>query len=149
MINIRHIAIFVPDLQAAEAYYRSLFEMELIGREAQLDDGWWYTLPFDKSWEDAAAAGVELGMVALRNGAFTLALFQGDAPRGQLFAIGLALSEEDIARVRTRLPDDAERLEDSTITLTFRDRYRIMWQLSIPTNEFRTAGDFAGRWLHL
>jgi hypothetical protein len=32
--------------------------MELIGREAELDDNQWYTLPVGKSWEVAEAAGI-------------------------------------------------------------------------------------------
>jgi len=149
MTSIRHIALFVSDPQAAEAYFQPLFEMELIGREAQLDDGLWYTLPFDKSWEDAEAAGIELGMLALRNGDFVLALIKGDVPQGQVFAIGLSLPEEEIARVRGRLPADVEVFEDSADRLAFRDRYQITWQISVPGNEFRTAGDFANRWIRL
>ena len=42
--SIRHIALFVPDLREAERYYQSIFDMELIGREAELADGLWYTL---------------------------------------------------------------------------------------------------------
>ena len=63
---IRHIALFVPDLRAAEEYYQSLLGMELIGREAELEDDLWYTLPLEKSWDDAEAASIELGMLALR-----------------------------------------------------------------------------------
>jgi catechol 2,3-dioxygenase-like lactoylglutathione lyase family enzyme len=149
MTSIRHIALFVPGLRTAEAYYRPLFEMQLIGREAELDDGLWYTLPFDKGWEDAETAGIELGMLALHSGEFVLALFQGDAPQGQVFAIGLSLPEEEIARVRARLPGDVEVYEDSPDSISFRDRYRINWQISVPGNEFRTAGEFANRWIHL
>jgi catechol 2,3-dioxygenase-like lactoylglutathione lyase family enzyme len=36
-ISFRHLALVVPDLRAAEDYYRSIFDMELIGREAELD----------------------------------------------------------------------------------------------------------------
>ena len=148
-VSFRHIALFVPDLRVAEAYYRPLFEMQLIGREAQLDDGLWYTLPYDKGWEDATAAGIEPGMLALRNGAFVLALFQGGAPQGQVFAIGLDMFEEEIARVRACLPANAEVLEDSAGSLAFRDPYQITWQISAPGDEFRTAGEFAGRWIQL
>jgi len=147
--SVRHIALVVPDLQVAEAYYRSLFGMQLIGREAQLEDGFWYTLPFDKGWDDARAAGIELGMVALRKGEIVLALFAGDAPQGQVFAIGLCLSAEEIAGIRSRLSPDAEVGADASDNLEFRDPYQIIWQISVPGNEFRTAGDFAGRWLEL
>ncbi len=149
MTSMRHIALFTPDLRAAEEYFRPLFDMELIGREALLDDGQWYTLPFDKGWEDAGAAGIALGMVALRKGDFVLALFHGDAPQGQLFAIGLNMPEEEIGRVRARLPEGTVVLEDSAGALVFRDPYQIMWQLSHPGDEFSTSGVFANRWIQL
>ena len=63
---LRHIALFVHNLQAAEAYYRRLFAMEIVSREARMEDGLWYALPAGKGWSDARAAGVELGMLALR-----------------------------------------------------------------------------------
>jgi catechol 2,3-dioxygenase-like lactoylglutathione lyase family enzyme len=147
--SLRHIALFVPDVQVAEAYYQALFGMQLIGREAELDDGLWYTLPFDKGWDDARAAGITLGMVALRKGDIVLALFSGDAPPGQVFAIGLCLSTDDIAAIRSRLPADAEVETDEPDRLEFLDPYQITWQISVPGDEFRTAGDFAGRWLEL
>ena len=37
--SVRHIALFVPDLRAAEGYYQSVFDMELVGREAELTAG--------------------------------------------------------------------------------------------------------------
>lgn len=53
-------ALIVPNWREAEAYYQPLFQMELIGREAERDDGRWYTLPVGKGWEDAEAAGIEV-----------------------------------------------------------------------------------------
>jgi catechol 2,3-dioxygenase-like lactoylglutathione lyase family enzyme len=147
--SIRHIALFVPDLREAEEYYQSLLGLELIGREAELEDGLWYTLPLDRSWDDARAAGIELGMLALRKDEIVLALFSGDAPQGQVFAIGLSLSAEEIAGARTRLAEDAEVITDRPESLEFRDPYGIIWQISTPDNSFRTAGDLAGRWLEL
>jgi hypothetical protein len=88
-------------------------------------------------------------MLALRKDEVVLALFSGDAPKGQVFAIGLSLSLEEIAGVRARLPKDAEMITDEPESLVFRDPYRIIWQISVPENNFRTAGDFAGRWLEL
>lgn len=145
--SVRHLALFVPDLQAAEQYYQSIFEIELVGREALQNDGLWYTLPFNKSWEDAKAAGIELSMSALRKGQFVLALFRGGTVGGQIYAIGLEMPAEQIARVRARLPENAEIMEEGPGSLTFRDPYQIIWQISVPGGKFRTAGDFADRWL--
>jgi catechol 2,3-dioxygenase-like lactoylglutathione lyase family enzyme len=149
MTHLRHLALLVPDLRAAESYYQPLFEMQLIGREAQLDDGLWYTLPFDKGWDDAEAAGIELGFVALRRDGFVLALVKGDAPPGQVMAIGLTLTQEELAEVRARLPAEAAVLDDRPNYLAFRDRYQINWQLALAGSEFSTAGVFAGRWIDL
>ena len=145
--SVRHIALVVPNLREAEAYYQSLFGMELIGREAELEDGLWYTLPFDKGWDDAQAAGIKLGMLALRKSEIVLALFAGDAPQGQVFVIGLAMSPEEINGIRSRLPSNTELEMDEPDGLEFRDPFKIIWQISVPGSEFRTAGDFAGRWL--
>lgn len=146
---LRHIALVVPNLREAEAYYQSLFQMELIGREAELDDGQWYTLPVDKGWEDAEAAGIELGMLALRKGEIVLAFFPGPHPSGQVFAIGLTMPEADIAEVRDQLPPDTTVLLDNRRRLHFQDRYGIMWQLELPGQEFLMHGDVHGRWLEL
>jgi catechol 2,3-dioxygenase-like lactoylglutathione lyase family enzyme len=148
-ISVRHIALFVPDLRSAESYYRSIFDMALVGREAELPDGLWYTLPFDKGWYEAVAAGIELGMLALRKDEFGLALFRGDAPPGQVYVIGLRMPTEEIAKVRARLPDDTQVLEDEPDYLEFRDPYQITWQIMLPESKFSTAGEFANRWLKL
>ena len=147
-ISIRHIALFVPDLRAAERYYQSVFDMELIGREAELADGLWYTLPFDKGWDEAEAAGIELGMLLLRKDEFGLGLFRGDAPPGQVYVIGLKMPIDEIARVRARLPEDTQVSEDAPDYLEFRDPYQITWQIML-SSKFSTAGDFANRWLKL
>ena len=145
--SLRHIALFVPDLRTAERYYQSVFDMELIGREAELADGLWYTLPFDKDWDEAEAAGIKLGMLALRKDEFGLALFRGDAPAGQVNVIGIKMSLKEIAAVRARLPQDTQVSEDAPDYLEFRDPYQITWQILLPESKFRTAGDFANRWL--
>ena len=146
---LRHIALVVPNLREAEEYYQSLFQMELLGREAELDDGLWYTLPVDKGWEDAEAAGIELRMLALRKGDVVLALFSGPNPPGQVFAIGLAMPQAQVAEVRKQLPPDAEVILDHSEQFSFRDRYGIVWQLVPPGDEFLMWGDSAGRWLEL
>ena len=147
--SFRHIALVVSDLRAAEQYYQAVFEMELIGREALQKDGLWYTLPFDKNWEDAKAAAIDLGMSALRKGSFVLALFNSPTVGRQIYAVGLGIPAEQIARVRARLPEDATVMEEGPAHLTFRDPYQIIWQISVPGVSFRTSGGFADRWLQL
>lgn len=147
--SVRFIALVVPDLRIAEEYYRRVFDMDLIGREAMLGGGQWYTLPFDKGWNEAEAAGVDLGMLALRKDNFVLALFKGDGAGKQVYAIGIAMPAEEIARVRLRLVNGEEIEEDEPNHLSFRDYRQITWQVSGPGTEFRTSGDFADRWLKI
>jgi catechol 2,3-dioxygenase-like lactoylglutathione lyase family enzyme len=146
---VKHIALVVPNLREAETFYQSVFDMELIGREAARDDGLWATLPFDKGWDEAEAAEIELSMVGLRKGEFVLALFRGEAALGQVYVIGLAMPAEEIAGVRARLPEGMPARGGSPDHLEFRDPWQITWQISLPGTTFRTTGDWANRWLEL
>lgn len=148
-VSFRHLALVVPDLRVAEEYYRSVFDMELIGREAALENGHWYTLPFDKGWAEAEAAGIKLGMLALRKDHFVLALIKGEAPPGQVYVIGLKMPMEEIAGVKARLPKDVQVGNSAPNYLEFRDPYQIAWQISLPESEFRTSGHSANRWLQI
>lgn len=145
---VSHIALFVPDLQEAEKFYRGLFDMDLIGREMEMEDGLSYTLPFDKGWDDARAAGLELNMLALRKDGFVLALFKGEKPLGQVYVIGLGMSEEEISSIHSRIPPSIPILQFRQGFLEFMDPYQIIWQIGV-NPVFRVSGDFADRWIEL
>jgi catechol 2,3-dioxygenase-like lactoylglutathione lyase family enzyme len=148
--SYRHLAITVPDLEEAEIYYRRLFEMDVVTREALMPDGY-RQLPPEQDWVDARRAGISLSMLALRRGSFVLALFDEASPflrelahqsRRPLF-VGLTMDSVEIAALRTRLGRD-EAWDDGGGG--FQDRYGIFWQPS-PTGAFAGSGDGAGRWL--
>jgi catechol 2,3-dioxygenase-like lactoylglutathione lyase family enzyme len=145
---VSHIALFVPDLHKAETFYKELFDMELIGREIEKENGLWYTLPFDKDWEAAEANGIELGMTALRNGGLVLALFKGEQKLGQVFAIGLNGTMDDIQAIHAKLTSDIQIDVYQSDRLEFVDPYYITWQIAVDP-VFDTAGHFANRWLVL
>jgi len=145
---VGHIALFVSDLQAAEDFYQRLFDMQLIMRETELDDGLWYTLPPDKGWSDAAAAGIELGMVALQHDTFVLALFQGNpAPAETVLEIGVIMPPAAIAALRDRLPQTLEIVSHEYGDLLFRDPFGYLWHLRPLGNLFQSNGESSGRWL--
>lgn len=148
-IRFRHVAFVVSGLRAAEHYYQTVFEAELIGREARLPDGLWYTLPFDKHWDDVDRARIDIGMVALRRDEMVLALFEGVPRTGQLLFIGLSMAPKEIAILRSRLPLDTEVTTDDSHRLEFQDPYGIRWQISVPVSSFRTSGEIAQRWLQV
>jgi hypothetical protein len=123
--------------------------MELVERQAELPERRWYTLPFDKGWDEAEAEGIEPGMFLLRKDEFGLGLFKSNAAPGQVNVIGLKMPTEEIAKVRARLPDDTQALKDEPDYLEFRDPYQITSQIMLPESKFSTAGEFANRWLKL
>ena len=146
----RHIAITVPDLEQAERYYRRLFDMDVVMREAATPEGD-AQLPREKEWDDARRAGIDVYMVALRRGSFVLALVDGASPaiedahadrRRPLF-VGLVMREAEIAALRARVEDGEEWDDDSG---GFSDRYGIVWQPAADAG-FAGAGERAGRWL--
>lgn len=83
--RFRHVALYVPDLREAEELYVGLFGMRVLLREALVDreqsQGAWATLPVDREWKDAEAAGVSLGMVALQRDDMVLAPVRRDTVR--------------------------------------------------------------------
>jgi catechol 2,3-dioxygenase-like lactoylglutathione lyase family enzyme len=145
-----HVAITVPELEQAEAYYQALFDMEVVTREELGPDGD-RQLPRDKDWSDARRAGIDLYMVALRREGFVLALFDEASPFiGELelppyrpLFIGLDMPADEIARVRARLPGEDWDEESGG----FRDRYGVGWQFGNGT--FSGTGDRIGRWLKI
>jgi catechol 2,3-dioxygenase-like lactoylglutathione lyase family enzyme len=143
-VDFRHLALFVSDLRAAEEYYRDVFGMELIGRESWGDDGVSYSLPPDKGWDDAEVAGIELRVVALRRGRFILALFAGQVPAGQVYAVGLVMSEDGIDEVASRVAAGAVTAHSDRF-LEFVDPFSVRWQISTD-RDFVHAGT-RGRWL--
>lgn len=147
--TLEFIALHVPDLREAETFYRALFEMEVITREAPMEDGAWYALPEDKDWSDLDRAGIELGMLALRRDDFVLALFRGDPVPGQVFALGLSMAPEEIDALHARLAPEAVRQYEQGTLVQFRDSYGYGWQVYDSPYEFQSTGYITGRWLSL
>ena len=121
--TLEFVALFVPDLKRAEEYYRTLFEMEVITREAPREDGYWYALPERKDWQDLENAGIEIGMLAVRRDNFVLALFLSDPVKGQVFAFGLSMTPAQIDSLHSRITmENVLRNEEGSL-LHFRDIY--------------------------
>lgn len=150
-----HVAFTVPDLEAAESYYMSLFAMRVITREAW-GDGASRQLPHHLGWADARARGIELYMLALRRDRVVLALFDEASPHVRANGVpmrpgivGLSLSAREIADVEQRLgPEEQWQSEQrgSRRRCTIGDRYGITWQLDTSSG-FQGTGDGSGRWL--
>jgi catechol 2,3-dioxygenase-like lactoylglutathione lyase family enzyme len=141
-----YLALYVPDLQAAEDFYRRVFGVDVLFRETERDGEWW-TLPAETAWHEAVAADIEVGMVALRRGSFVLALFPGTPQRGAVHEVSIGLGADEIDSLRAHPPDGLHLLEQSNRFMRFEDPFGFRWVLQPPDAEFRSSGAIANRWL--
>ncbi len=144
-----HLALFVTDLRTAEVFYQQTFGMEVLFREAEAEDGYWYTLRSGKGWEDAEEAGVEIAMVALQRDNVTLPIFRGEPQPGTILEIGLAVPSEEIEAISSRLPETATRLPHEYQDLFFSDPFGYTWHINAETEGFLSNGEIAGHWLDI
>lgn len=148
-----HIALIVTPLRQAEAFYQTLFALEVAFREAEAADGW-DTLPPDASWGDAEAAGISLGLCSLHRDAFTLALEDGAGSEGgRLSHVGVQVDTQELERLRAVAPTlGCQVVQDGTAILVFDDPYGVRWELTtISFNDPRrlSTGARKGRWIDL
>lgn len=149
-MRTKHVALHVTNLERAEAYYRRVFDLDVVTREARsggdvADAEVWAQLPDSATWDDARRADVEIHMVGLGRADLLLALFPGHPQPGTVFLIAVVATVEEIASVRERLPGDAAIEVDRDDALTFVDLFGFRWQLCGPG--FSGPGDRHGRWL--
>ena len=145
--SCRYVALYVTALEAAEAFYRRVFEMDVLFRESLQDDGEWYTLRSELDWSEARELGVGIDMVALRRGDFVLALFPGEPSAGTVYEICVAVDAAELGATRARLPENVVVEESSAGWLRFVDPFGFRWAVRDHTLLFRSSGELAGRWL--
>ena len=142
----RYVALFVPELEAAEVFYRDVFAMELLFREHE-GAGGWSTLRPELDWADARERGVGIDMVALGRDDFVLALFLGDPAPGTVYEVCVEVPAEDVQHVRDRLPAEATVTEAEPRSIRFVDAFGFQWAVRAPDLRFRSSGEVAGRWI--
>ena len=123
-LDVTHLAVNVPDLREAEAYYGALFGLEVAWRDSNGAASMFAT------WDELDAAGVAPEVVMLWSGAFRLTLAKdGDAAAGGagLNHVGLQVTADTMRAVRSQ--PDAEKGEGNEQTWTFTDRYGVRWEL--------------------
>jgi catechol 2,3-dioxygenase-like lactoylglutathione lyase family enzyme len=142
----KYIALFVPDVQAAESFYRDAFSMELLFRESE-GEGGWHTLAPAIDWAEAGDRGVRIDMVALRRDAVVLAIFGGDPRPGTLHEICVEMAADELAGLPERLPPETPVLDSDLQSLRFEDPFGFRWAVHAPGMPFRSSGEIAGRWI--
>lgn len=127
---LHHVVLRVPDLPAAESYYRDLLGLDVLFREGSLDDEYG-TLPDGLDWPDAVAAGVDPGMTFLNRDALSIALVVAETiGEGRLDHIALSAPSADRDDVRERADDLDCEYEAKEGALFLTDRYGIEWELN-------------------
>lgn len=146
-LGVTHVAITVPDVPAAEDYYRSLLGLTPAFRDVEID-GEWYGLRPDSDWR--AADGCTNAVSALGNGALMLFLEQGDQAPGLPHRIGLHLALEDLTQLRIRAFEHNADIDiNHAGLLRFRDRFGIQWEAGLAAYDRPAAlgaGARLGRW---
>jgi catechol 2,3-dioxygenase-like lactoylglutathione lyase family enzyme len=149
-----HVALRVGDLRQAEAYYRTLFALEVAWREADTPDGW-ATLPTGAEWDDAERAGFHLDLVMLHRDGVRLALEATDTVvgPGQLSHLGIFVDEQDLDRLRDAAVAAGSRIiVDREQALIFDDAFGVRWELNTFAYDdppSMSTGVRMGRWLQL
>ena len=146
-MRVGHLALHVPDLQRAEEVYCPMLGAEVVTRERMRADGTWGQLPTDAGWQEAREGGVEPQMVGLRRDGLVVALFPGSPAPGTLLFIGLHVTADELAGLRTGLPADVTIETATDRALTLQDPFGFRWQLT--TTGFRGAGEARGDWIAL
>jgi catechol 2,3-dioxygenase-like lactoylglutathione lyase family enzyme len=143
----KYVALHVPDLRAAETFYRDAFAMDPLFRESEREDGTWHTLRANLDWDEVDAHGLAVHMVALGRDAFVLALFHGAPARGTVFELCVGLPPDEIGAVRARLPEGATLIESGPDHLRFEDPFGFRWVVQPYAATFSSSGEIAGRWI--
>jgi hypothetical protein len=154
MDAVTHVALRVVNVHEAEEYYARLFDLEVAWREAETEAGW-CTLPDDKTWHDAEAAGIAIDLVFLWRDGFGLALEKADVlnHNGRLSHIGILVDQAMFNAIRQNASELQCTLQmESETTLVFDDRFDVRWEpTTLPFNHPRmqSSGARRGRWLQL
>jgi catechol 2,3-dioxygenase-like lactoylglutathione lyase family enzyme len=144
---LKYIALHVPNLRAAEDFYLTVFALSPLFRESAQADGTWRTIRPDVGWDEAAAAGITVDMVALRRDAFVLALFRGEPQPGTVFELCVGVPPDEVGAVRARLPHTATVIESQPDNFRFEDPFGFRWAVQHDDAEFRSSGQIADGWI--
>lgn len=140
--GLHHVALPVPDLSEAEAYYRDLFDMAVLFREGALD-GRRGKVPDGFDWPAAIAQGVEPHRCVLGRDAFALALVptSGDR-RGQTTSIALRIDLDDLGPLAANAASIECGVVERETGAVLTDRYGVEWELTAagfpPTSNYDT-----------
>jgi catechol 2,3-dioxygenase-like lactoylglutathione lyase family enzyme len=146
-MDFTHIGLVLPDIRQAEDFYRSLFGMEVVCREAITPAGW-KTLDQSIGWERANELGLDIAMIVLAKLPFALAIERSNA--GEVVApshTGLFIAEPAFSKVKTEvLQMGLPYKSDIPQRFVFTDPFQVWWEITSDTKLY-TARDRGAGWI--
>jgi catechol 2,3-dioxygenase-like lactoylglutathione lyase family enzyme len=140
-----HIGLTVPDLLAAEEFYRRVFSMEVLVREVRSGSAW-RSLDPAIEWAEAARLGLHIHMVVLTRDQFAVALDKG-SELGRPTHLGLFVNPPEYELILTEVKRDGlERRETSSSRFLFADPFRVLWEVQ-SERKLLTAEDMGMGWI--
>ncbi|WP_439028329.1 VOC family protein [Haloarchaeobius sp. DT45] len=132
--GLHHVALAVPDVDAAESFYGELFALDVLFREGNLD-GDFGALPADVDWPAARDAGVEPGLTFVGRDGLALALAHDpSAPDGgHVDHIALSVSEDELGGLCDRARDLDCEVDQRKSAAFVVDIYGVEWELNTST----------------
>lgn len=133
--ELNHIALQVADLPRAEAFYMSLFSMDLVGRAYRTAPGEYEVLEGGFP-ANAASTGTEAIVSFLRNGPLTLALRSvgrgARIERAVLSHISIRVDATTFTNLKGQiLMRSYEVLESGQTSFVFSDPFSISWEITL------------------
>jgi hypothetical protein len=134
--SINYVLIQVNDLQKAEEFYQSFFNMQLMGRMRRGPDGTQIPLPAGYTWERALQTGELAETAYLTNGPLSLAVERvGLASRlgpGPLELVSLGVDARTFATVKSQvMMRPFTILHSGVASFVFRDPFMVNWEIAV------------------
>lgn len=126
--GLHHLALAVPNIGAAEDYYRELFQLSVTFREGR-KAGRYGKLPDGIDWETAMAHDVDPGRSVLQREEFALALTErpdANLPT-RLDRIALRIELSDLGPIASRAASMGCAVEERESGAVITDHYGVEW----------------------
>ncbi|MFC7155294.1 VOC family protein [Halomarina halobia] len=130
--GLHHLVLLVDDVPDGEAFYRELFDMEVLFREGVLD-GTVGTVPDGVGWDEAISKGATPTMSFLGRDEFFLAVAQadGEPSAGRVDHVALAVDEPAFEAITDRAESVGCEVEQNAAHhRILRDAFGMEWELN-------------------
>jgi len=146
-MKFSHFGITVADVIEAERFYCALFQMKVFVREVRTGTGW-RSLEAGITPEDAAANGLDIGMVVLERDGLGIALSAESEERPTFFEhIAFSVEPRTFAGLRERAISLGCQMQRCTPRrFVFLDPYGMVWEF-MDQDRLYSAKDMGYGWV--